>query len=418
MILILISLVPMSAIEFEMKSECSTGKEISRRVDIKGEKLEVCAVSDKNEKKEFNAVSVITPWFGAGHLRSKGLLTESMNPCGYSPASEIFFEPCTLVLDRSISESGFYGIFVRPMIWLTLFSLGTPEEQYIRGFISRYSIQDFSLYLLLENSDIQEYSSLSSWYLSKPEAQGGSELWNLLLNCILEKEWFLFSITAGIEAGDYVERGFFSREYITFFYSSLFELNFMFAGTTEQYLAPGGEIPASQYKYGTDIWIRPWRPFKISGVWYTDFKRPDKKDLYYNDYLRHLALQSSLDIGNFSFAISFTADTIFDNTSKTLEKKEYKGSAVWDCDVLRLSITNQWYFEDDRYCRDVITSGFKLYFDYFQAGFTWKRDIGNEILDTFSLELLAKLDHVRLKLSYKTNSDKSSLLTFGGTINY
>ena len=246
--MILVPLVCCADVDFEIKGECSSEKVAKRRVDIKGEALEVCAVSEKGEEKDYKAVSAVTPWFGFGHLRTRGLFTEAMNPCGYSPTSEVFFEPCRLVMDRSIGESGTYGLFVKPLESVMLFSLGTSENQYIRGIMAELFVQDLSLFLLLENSDIQGYSSTSSWYLSKPEVEGGGELWNLLLNCIYEKDWFLVSLTAGCGWGDYVERSFFNRDYITFFYSNIFELNFMFAGTTEEYLAPGGTIPASQYK--------------------------------------------------------------------------------------------------------------------------------------------------------------------------
>ena len=403
---------------FEIKSECSSEKTIDRRLDLKGDSLEVCAVSEKTEEKDFNSISAITPWFGFGHLKTRGLLTEAMNPCGYSPTSEVFFEQARLVLDRSIEESGTWGFFVKPMTGLTCFTLGTNNDQYIRGLLATASINDFSISLLLENSDIQEYSSPSSWYLSKPECKGGAELWNLLLNCIYEKEWFLVSLTAGTCWGDYLERGFFNRDYLTFFYSNIFELNLMFAGTTEYYLAPGGSVPASQYKYGVDAWLRPWKPLKLSGVWYTDSKRPDYKDLYYNDFARHFTLKAALDIWDFTLSASYAADTLFSNTSETTEKRHYTGSIVYDADFIRLSFSNQWYIEDDRYYRDVVTAGCRLYFEYLQAGITWKRDIGEEITDSFSEELMLRLDNFRLNLSHKKNGDKPSVFTVTGIINY
>ncbi len=404
--------------DFEIKEECSSEKRIERRLDIKWDNLELCAVSDQRPEKDFRAVSAITPWFGFGHLRTRGLLTESLNPCGYSPTSEVFFEPCRIVLDRSIGESGTYGLFIKPLDLITLFSLGTAREQYIRGMMASLYIKDLSLHLLLENSDIQEYSSPSSWYLTKPGTEGGGELWNMLLNCIYEKDWFLVSLTAGYAFGDYVERGFFSRDYITFFYSNIFELNFMFAGTTEEYLAPGGSIPASQYKYGAEAWYRPWRPLKLSGVWYTDYKRPDYKDLYYNDFARHLTLKSWLYAGDFTISAAYAADTVFDNKSETTEKREYQGSIVYENDMIRLSLSNQWHIENERYCHDVLSAGVKLYFEYLQASFSWKRDIGEDITDSFTAELILTLDHVRLKLSHKKNGGNPAVLTFSGTINY
>ena len=215
-----------------------------------------------------------------------------------------------------------------------------------------------------------------------------------------------------------MERGFFNRDYVTFFYKNLFELNLMFAGTTEQYLAPGGSIPASQYKYGVDAWLRPWKPLKFSGVWYTDYKRPDYKDMYYNDFARHLTLKTTLYAGDFTFSASYGADTVFDNTSKTTEKREYQGSVVYENDTVQLSLSNQWYIENERFYRDVVTAGFKLYFEYLQAGFIWKRDIGEAITDSFSEDLMLKLDYFRLNLSHKKNGDKPSVFTVTGIINY
>ncbi|MBR4376305.1 MAG: hypothetical protein IKS91_04695, partial [Spirochaetia bacterium] len=398
-------------VHLEAKSECSSDKVIKRRLDVRGESLEVCAVSEKTAENEFNAVSAVTPWFGFGHLKTRGLLTEAMNPCGYSPTSEVFFENARLVLDRSIGESGTYGVFARPLPGLTCFSLGDRDNQYLRGILAGATINDFSFSLLLENSDIQEYSSPSSWYLSKPENNGGAELWNLLLNCIYEKEWFLISLTAGCCWGDYVERGFFNRDYVTFFYSNIFEFNLMFAGTTEQYLAPGGSVPASQYKYGLDAWLRPWKPLKLSGVWYTDYKRPDCKDLYYNDFARHLTLKAALYLWDFTLSASYAADTVFSNTSETTEKRHYTGSIVYDADFIRLSFSNQWYIEDERFYRDVVTAGCRLYFEYFQASFTWNRDIGEEIDDSFTGELIIRLDNFRLNLSHKKDGDKPSEFT-------
>lgn len=405
-------------VDFEVKSECSSEKVIKRRVDIKGDALEVCSVSEKTMENEFYMVSAVSPWFGFGRLKTRGLLTEAMNPCGYSPTSEVFFEPARLVLDRSIGENGTYGVFVKPMTGLTCFSLGDRDNQYMRGILASASINDLSFSLLLENSDIKEYSSPSSWYLQKPENAGGAELWNMLFNSIYEKEWFLISLTAGTCWGDYVENGFFNRDYVTFFYKSLFELNLMFSGTTEQYLAPGGTVPSSQYKYGVDAWLRPWKPLKISGVWYTDYKRPDFKDLYYNDFARHLTLKSTLYLWDFTLSASYAADTVFSNTSETTEKRQYTGSIVYDADFIRLSFSNQWYIENDRYCRDVVTAGCKLYFEYLQASLTWKRDIGEEITDSFSEELVLRLDNFRLNLSHKKNGDKPSVFTVTGIINY
>ena len=129
--LLLLPALSWADVDFEVKSECSSEKVIKRRVDVKGESLEVCAVSEKTEEKEFGTVSAATPWFGFGRLKTRGLLTEAMNPCGYSPASEVFFESARLVLDRSIGESGTYGVFARPMTGLTCFSLGNKDYQYI-----------------------------------------------------------------------------------------------------------------------------------------------------------------------------------------------------------------------------------------------------------------------------------------------
>ena len=405
-------------VHLEAKSECSSDKVIKRRLDVRGESLEVCAVSEKTEENEFNAVSAVTPWFGFGHLKTRGLLTEAMNPCGYSPTSEVFFENARLVLDRSIGESGTYGVFARPLPGLTCFSLGDRDNQYLRGILAGATINDFSFSLLLENSDIMEYSSPSSWYLSKPENAGDAELWNLLCNCIYEKDWFLVSLSAGSSWGDYVERGFFNRDYVTFFYKSLFELNFMFSGTTGQYLAPGGSVPSSQYKYGVDAWLRPWKPLKLAGVWYTDYKRPDCRDLYYNDFARHLTLKSTLYLWDFTLSAAYAADTVFDNTSQTTEKRHYTGSIVYDSDFIRLSFSNQWYIEDERFYRDVVTAGCRLYFEYFQASFTWNRDIGEEIDDSFTGELIIRLDNFRLNLSHKKDGDKPSEFTVTGIINY
>ena len=192
----------------------------------------------------------------------------------------------------------------------------------------------------------------------------------------------------------------------------------MFAGTTEEYLAPGGSIPASQYKYGVDAWFRPWKPLKLSGVWYTDYRRPDCKDIYYNDFARHLTLKGALDLWDFTFSASCAADTVFDNTSETTEKRHYQGSVVFDTDYIRLSLSNQWYTEDDRYSRDVVTAGCRLYFEYLQVSFTWKRDIGEKITDSFDEELVLRLDNFRLNLSHKKNGDKPSVFTVTGIINY
>jgi hypothetical protein len=168
-ILLIIPFVCQADTDFEIKSECSSEMVAKRRLDIKWDSLEICAVSEKTEEKDFSTVSAITPWFGFGHLKTRGLLTESMNPCGYSPTSEVFFETARLVMDRSIGESGTYGIFVKPMAFLTCFSLGKRDNQYLRGVLANVSISDYSFSILLENSDIQEYSSPSSWYLSKQE---------------------------------------------------------------------------------------------------------------------------------------------------------------------------------------------------------------------------------------------------------
>ena len=417
-ILLCLPFVCMADVGFELKSECSSEKVIKRRVRIKGEALEVCGVSEKTAENNFAAVSAITPWFGFGHLNTRGVLTESMNPCGYSPTSEIFFQPAKLVLNRSIEESGNYGIFVKPADYLTIFSLGNKDNQYIRGILASAAIKDLSCYLLLENSDVQKYSSQASWYLPKAENMGGAELWNLLLNCIYEKEWFLFSFTAGSCWGEYLERGFFNRDYITFFYKNYFELNLMFSGTTEQYLAPGGSVPASQYKYGVDAWFKPWKQLKFSGVWYTDYKRPDYKDLYYNDFARHLSLKTALYAGDITVAASYVADTVFDNTSATTEKKHYHGSITYENNYIRLLVSNSWYMENGRYCRDTFTGGCKLYFEYLQASFTWKRNIEEAISDSFTSELIIRLDNVRLNLSHKKNGNKPSVFTVTGIINY
>ena len=61
-------------VDFEVKSECSSEKVIRQRVDIKGETMEVCAVSEKTEEKDFCTASFITPWFGFGRLRTRACL--------------------------------------------------------------------------------------------------------------------------------------------------------------------------------------------------------------------------------------------------------------------------------------------------------------------------------------------------------
>ena len=153
-------------------------------------------------------------------------------------------------------------------------------------------------------------------------------------------------------------------------------------------------------------------------MWYTDYKRPDYKDLYYNDFARHLTLKTTLYAGDLTISASYDADTIFDNKSETTEKREYQGSIVYETDYFRLSLSNQWYFDDDRFSRDVLTAGLKLYFEYLQAGFTWKRDIGEAITDSFSEELVLKLDNFRLNISHKKNGEKPSVFTVTGIINY
>ena len=192
----------------------------------------------------------------------------------------------------------------------------------------------------------------------------------------------------------------------------------MFSGTTGQYLAPGGSVPSSQYKYGVDAWLRPWKPLKLAGVWYTDYKRPDCRDLYYNDFARHLTLKSTLYLWDFTLSAAYAADTVFDNTSQTTEKRHYTGSMVYDSDFIRLSFSNQWYIEDERFYRDVVTAGCRLYFEYLQASFTWKRDIGEEIADSFTGELIIRLDNFRLNLCHKKDGDKPSEFTVTGIINY
>ena len=134
--------------------------------------------------------------------------------------------------------------------------------------------------------------------------------------------------------------------------------------------------------------------------------------------LRHLSLKSTVYPGDFIISASFSADTVFADTSEKTEKREFTGSIVWDTDLIRLSLSNQWYIEDDRFYRDVLTAGFKLYFEYLQTSLTWKRDIREEITDSFTAELVLRLDYVRLKLSYKKSGNKDSLLTFTGIINY
>jgi hypothetical protein len=66
----------------------------------------------------------------------------------------------------------------------------------------------------------------------------------------------------------------------------------------------------------------------------------------------------------------------------------------------------------------VVTAGCRLYFEYLQAGITWKRDIGEEITDSFTGELVLRLDNFRLNLSHKKNGDKPSVFTVTGIINY
>ena len=51
-LMLLLPFVCRAEADFEIKSECSSEKVIKRRVDIKGEVLEVCAVSEKEEEKE------------------------------------------------------------------------------------------------------------------------------------------------------------------------------------------------------------------------------------------------------------------------------------------------------------------------------------------------------------------------------
>lgn len=387
----------------EIKTECSSEKEIKKRVHIKTDNLNLCAISLKTEDKDYYNASFTTPWFGFGKLKSRGLLTESLNPCGYSPTSEVFFQDSDLILDTSITDSGKYGMYVKPGEYLMFYSYGDKEDWYIRGIKSDISIGDIAISMIIENSDVEERNS---------------EIFNAFLNLIYENDWFMFSGCSGCSFGDYTENGIFNREYISFFYKKLFEFNLMFSGMTENYLRPGGVVPSSQYKYGIDTWVRPIKQIKLSFLYYNDYKMPDIKDDFYNDFIQHMNTQLTLYFWDLRLTGEYTWEKNFKNTSERERKEELEIGIRYDREPFCLMLSNVYYIKDYYHYRDVWKATARFDFDPIELSFTYKRDIQEEITNTFKEEIMLRSYPICLKFTHKKDGDKESEFIFSGTINY
>jgi len=393
----------LSVYAFEIKSEVSSEKEIKKRVHIKTDNLNLSVISLNTEEKEYYAASFTTPWFGFGKLKSRGLFTESLNPCGYSPTSEVFFQQSDLALDTSITDTGKYGMFVKPGEHLMFFAYGDEDNWYVRGIKSEFNIGDLSLVMMFENSDAEE---------------NDTEIFNAFFNLMYEKECFFFSSCTGSCFGSYTENGVFNREYLTLFYKNYFELNLMFSGTSDNYQSPGGKPPSSQYKYGVDAWVRPFRPIKVSCVYYNDYKRPDLNDELYNDFIQHLHTTLTLYLWNFKLTGGYTWENNFKNTSEKVKEEQFDSGIRFNYGSFYISLSNIYYMKDSHHYRDVWNATARFYFDPIQLSFTFKRDIEEEITDTFKEEVMLRTYPVFIKFTHKKEGDKESEFIVGATINY
>ena len=125
----------------------------------------------------------------------------------------------------------------------------------------------------------------------------------------------------------------------------------MFSGTSDNYLSPGCKVSASQYKYGLDTWIRPFKPVKMSCIYYNDYKRPDLNDELYNDFIQHLNTKIMLYIWNFRLAGGYTWENDFKNTSETEKEEQLDFDIRFDCDFLCINLSNTYYIKNKYHYR-------------------------------------------------------------------
>ena len=102
----------------------------------------------------------------------------------------------------------------------------------------------------------------------------------------------------------------------------------------------------------------------------------------------------------------------------TSETTANSGHATVTIDGTEITITLNCKISELANANHGETWGTHKWLGFGQAGITWKRDIGEDITDSFTEELVLRLDNFRLNLSHKKNGGKPSVFTVTGIINY
>jgi hypothetical protein len=136
-----------------------------------------CAAGVKDPREGLFALGLSTPWLRAGPLTPSGLLRVAYNPLGFSPQSDVFFEPSGLAMERS-PGSGRPGFLLMPLPGvLGLYCLKEPQGDPAYGcFASLLSPEGSGAECFLSLSQPDAESSGEEWFPSRVLFPGGKLL--------------------------------------------------------------------------------------------------------------------------------------------------------------------------------------------------------------------------------------------------
>lgn len=401
----------------EIRSFGSTEGISRRRLYIEDEDIKLSVVRSEKKGEEYSSLSFVSPVLGLGKLKTRGLFTEILNPCGYGPDTDVFTEEGKLVFDKGMTESGKYGMYAKPFGSLTFFTLGTSPEPEIRGLHACAGNNWFRLEALYENSDPVQNAG-SSYYLKNTVHNEKCTLSNSALKLDIAHDFFMFSSVTALSSGSYMNSGLYNREFAAIFLGNRAEIDISFSGCTENYIAPLGKLPVSRYRYGISTLVYPFPFMSLSGKMCTDFRPPDFKDELYNDFVREWMLKTVIDVRNFRLKLSWEREDVFENTGEENEKSVAASGLSYDNGLLYLAFSCKLYMENGGETRKGTDSTLKLDFDKIRLSAGWKRDVREKITDTFSQELTLVNRNFELKLDHDKKTGECSTFSVTAEISY
>lgn len=397
--------------DIKISSKVTSDWSVRSKADYRNKNFEATAINIESDEKNYTMCSVECDYFGFGKLKLRGLFSEIQNPCGYNPGSEVFFTRTYLTIDKSVSDSGRTGIYVEPFPWLCFFSLWDSNDANVNGISLGFSSANIEFSCMFQDSHVSDVKNGSSWYLTRSEQYEGCELMNVISSLNFITDWFSLMLCGGTCFGDYVNAGFYNRDMLSVYCFSWLELNILFSGTTEHYLAPTGKIPLSQYKYGAEIILWPFRDLKLSCMYYNDYQRPDMKDESYNDFTRNLNTSAVFSPGDFRFSLAYVWNDKFANDGTVSDKARIEAGASYSGDLFYIGVKNTYYLEEKDGVRNYTTVTGKMKGDFLRGEVTYRHDVTDELADSFLEKIVFDFRHLEIVLSHEKPAHKKSIFS-------